>query len=219
MNDAAGSSTFLDVGPHAFSGSYVAGTSPGVAGPCFDGKTGCQVTAVAAGTLPTATLTGGPTSAVSLFFWHNTLYNPQNNSTNSFPIFVSLGSNTSIANSSIACGGYSGTSGGDLVFELVTSAGTSSNAASLVVPVYGWHFYALTWSGATFTWYIDGQLLGSAANAGTFTAPTKLFFGNLTGGSANDEDYGNIAKISATSTALTQAQINAIYNVGRFGHV
>ena len=105
MNEPAGSSTFTDL-ISGFTGSYVSGASPGGVPLTFDGKTSCQCSAIAAGTLPTATLSGGPTTNWSFVQWVMVGYNPVNNSTGAYALYAVQANNTTLANSSIASGQY-----------------------------------------------------------------------------------------------------------------
>ena len=77
---------------------------------------------------------------------------------------------------------------------------------------------AHTWDGSNYRSYINGYLNSTTATAGTWTASTKLYFGNYTSGAATTALYGNVAKLSGFKTVLSQATINALYNVGLFGH-
>jgi hypothetical protein len=223
MNEVVGSSTFTDI-INGFTGSYVSTTAPGVAGPCFDGKTACFCTSVAAGTLPTATLTGGPTTNFSFLQWVLLPYNPNNNGNNAYPVFANMSNNTSLTNSFIGTGAYAGSSGGVLDIQIITSSGASvvtATANNIALPGGVWTFMVATWDGTTLRGYINGVPYGTASIAagGTFTASTKMFFGNYTPGGATTAFLGAIAKISAVKAVLTQSQIATIYNVGRFGHL
>jgi hypothetical protein len=181
-------------------------------------------TAVAAGSLPTATLTGGPTTNLSFLYWIYMPQNPFNNGTNAYPVWGALSNVLTLGNSNMNAGCYSGSSGGILAMGLTTSAGTSSIGATGANVEYAsghWDLVTMTWDGATFRPYLNGTPFGAGPGslAGTFTAPTKMFFGNYSAGGTTTELFGSIAKISATKAVLTPAQIISIYNVGRFGHL
>ncbi|HEY1663123.1 MAG TPA: LamG-like jellyroll fold domain-containing protein [Verrucomicrobiae bacterium] len=79
-----------------------------------------------------------------------------------------------------------------------------------------WHHVAVTYSGAAVDFYLDGVLSGSNSYNETFTFTTPVSFG----WGASDMDgnfYGSFDEVSVYNRALSQAEIQAIYNAGSNG--
>ncbi|MCL5016327.1 MAG: LamG domain-containing protein, partial [Patescibacteria group bacterium] len=80
-------------------------------------------------------------------------------------------------------------------------------------PTTTWEFIAAVWNGATLYCYRDGVLEGYSSRSGsltTTTATAQIGAGELTAGGHNW--YGHISDLGLHNTALTSAQVQAIYN-------
>ena len=215
LNELSGT-TMTDAGPNGLNGTYVTSTVLGVGGPCYDGKTGVFLGNTLAASLSSAALTSAPNTAYTFLYWANFTNNPQNNSSFAYPIPAYLG-NTTLTNGSITLAATSGSSGGVYNCELVGSA--TKTAAGVPMTTGAWQLCATTWDGTTVSLWRNAVLEATIASAGaTLTAPGHLYLGNYAGGSVSTTFYGNLAKVSVFSAALTEANLVSIYNVGRYGH-
>ena len=97
-----------------------------------------------------------------------------------------------------------------------TGGVASVTSGSTVLPTSTWTHVAGTYDGTTAKLYFNGELVGSATTSGALTAiaaDAKIGHNIVTGGNFN----GLIDEVEVFDRALTQQEIQAIYNVGGFG--
>jgi Concanavalin A-like lectin/glucanases superfamily len=196
MNDAAGSSSITDWTGNGHTGVVVSQLFFGWAGPLIGyalAEPACLDIGNGSASSATVSIAANP-AAVTLIAWFNTanlnatahLFGIQDSGPNA--ISLSFGGFTVVANS----GGP-----GTTVFSVPNLA--------------GWHMAALTISGSTVSFYLDGELQQVVTNNTAFT------FGSS--GTPNVGVAGNASNFSGViaqcalwaSTALTAAQILSLY--------
>ena len=103
-------------------------------------------------------------------------------------------------------------------FQCITSAGSvGASPGNPATVIDTWYHVAATYDGTTMKVYLDGVLIGSAAQTGTVVDGTEPFcIGSHTSGSPNANWFdGQIAGAFVGSTALTEAEVNLEYQRGQ----
>ena len=104
----------------------------------------------------------------------------------------------------------------DNKLRLLQRTSTSNNSYSTsTIPQNTWTHIAVTRSSSDVKFYINGQLDNTVAN--TFTPNSGGNQSILIGSNASSTPTyfnGQISKVKAYNTALTQAEITALYNEG-----
>lgn len=118
--------------------------------------------------------------------------------------------------------------GGDRSFGLtlaadgtpfLTHVGVVSMRANRQIQDLGWHHVAVTKSGRSLKFYLDGAEAGSATFDGRYEFTTPFSIGAL-GAPFAGESYafiGSIDELALFNTALSSEEIRAIYNAGSSG--
>lgn len=118
---------------------------------------------------------------------------------------VDPGLHTILQNLSASTGGgfdeQQGTGG---IFQgVIGRNGIGTTGLSFVLLDNNWHHYAIVFTNTGVTAYVDGVNVGSSAAANAFTSATAMA---VSGG------YGYFAHFAAWNTALSQANIQSVYN-------
>ena len=118
--------------------------------------------------------------------------------------------------------GFRGTAGGFYMIELnngsiecrlLNSAGTlyTFNAPNFTIVPQVWQHYAWIYNGSTIALYLNGNLVGSSAAAGTITSATIPFaIGKSLLSGFNFIYGGDIDEVSVWNKALTQTEIQTM---------
>ena len=105
----------------------------------------------------------------------------------------------------------------NLNFHINTSTGDSSGVSAPFVPVTNtWYHVAVTKSGIIYTFYMNGHAIGSATNLQIIPdVDASLNIGEAEGQYHTD---GLIDEVEIFNRALTDSEIQAIYNAGSAGN-
>jgi len=106
---------------------------------------------------------------------------------------------------------------GNTSFTFYDSSGNSSSSSSASLPNNTWTHLAVTYDGSNLIFYKNGSVVSTTASTLTpYTAPANTLIGRYYSNiNVTTYDFaGKISKVRAYNTALTQAEITALYNEG-----
>jgi hypothetical protein len=93
---------------------------------------------------------------------------------------------------------------------------SQASSNGLMITDTNWHHVAVTKSGGTLTFYLDGAADSVTYNE-TFQFNSPAFIGRRGDGVAENEFFGDVDEISQYSRPLTAAEIQSIYNADLAG--
>ncbi len=100
----------------------------------------------------------------------------------------------------------------------ITKIGVDSILISTGISDTNWHHVAVTKSGTTVVFYIDGMAYNVAPYTSTFTFTTPVMIGTTTTGTSTQTSFlGSIDEISIYNRALASNEVAAIYLAGSGG--
>ncbi|MBE0544962.1 MAG: immunoglobulin domain-containing protein [Verrucomicrobia bacterium] len=99
---------------------------------------------------------------------------------------------------------------------MLTRIGASSVAANVSIADTNYHHLAVTKSGSTVVFYIDGVAHAAPAYATTFAFTTSAAIG-ARGDNLGNSFYGSVDDLAIYNRALSATEIQAIYNAGSSG--
>lgn len=107
----------------------------------------------------------------------------------------------------------------NIAYQTNPGGGSLSDATSAALSVSDtvWYHLAVTRSGSTLTWYLDGVSQGTTSASQTFSGSSSVYMGCRTTGEYNEPMefmYGNMTQLVVWNTALSGAALTALYNSG-----
>jgi prepilin-type N-terminal cleavage/methylation domain-containing protein len=113
-----------------------------------------------------------------------------------------------IAGTCTSCGFFSFLRFGQIMFDINTNNGRVLTGRG-TVSNNQWQHIGLVYDGATMSWYIDGKLVGTAAQTGTITQTTigRIGYSNY----STEFFQGSIDSVHIFAKALTASEIRDLY--------
>ncbi len=151
----------------------------------------------------------GSANPVSYSVWFKTLSTP-----GAYPMIFGDTGGSPRNGYDLYVGGVGSTAPGSLTAERF-AGGSGVTASSTAISQNTWYLAVLTYDGTNMRLYLNGVLQGTTASAGSITVNSIMSLGSLSGYT----DYGNfdLADFQAYSTALSAAQVAALYSEGFAG--